>query len=289
MNINNNTATIMTSSGQFYKVIIKKYTPKIGETFSGKVKYNNILFYKVASIVALLLIVFAGSSAYAYYTPTTTAVININPSIQIKSNRFDKIIELKALNKDGEKILNEVNIQNKDLNDGLKLIIIQSKKDNFINKNYTVNGKIITLKLVSKNNKMVDLYSFENYIFDCGLSMKVDNSGLKEEIKSKKYNKKDANSITKEKSSSKNSSNNSNVNPNNVTNNKTNPKLLDTTNQSNNNSDTNYNKDSSITNNKINQNTNKISNNANTSNSIENSNRKKNNLDDHSNKSNSKN
>ena len=48
-----------------------------------------------------MFIFISSAFAYAYYTPVTTVVLSINPSISIEANRWNKIISSKALNSDG--------------------------------------------------------------------------------------------------------------------------------------------------------------------------------------------
>jgi hypothetical protein len=181
MNIEGNAAHLMTSNGEFVKVKIKKITPKIGEIFTGEAIQNKPLFYKyVTAVASLVFILLLGGSAYAYYSPVTSITVNINPSVKLEANRWNKIINSFPLNKDGEKILSNVKLKNKSIDKGLNILVEEAKKENFINKNYINEGKKISVSIDSKDDTTIDLSLFR---------AAVDKSNLDFEIKNK-YDKK---------------------------------------------------------------------------------------------------
>lgn len=177
MRAERNSVSIMTSSGEFFKVEIISKVPKIGDEYTGKLKKENSFLKKLVTAACLLFMVLSGGGVYAYYTPTSSVVININPSIELSANRWNKIIKYLALNKDGETILNAISIKNKSLNEGLNLIVEQSKKDDFINEEYIKASKVISIQISEKNNKGVDLSKFEDYAAKNNLNLKINNNG----------------------------------------------------------------------------------------------------------------
>lgn len=187
MKIEKNTATIMSSNGQFYKVSFKGKSPQIGQEFSGKVITKKRFINKklVTAACIFFAILFAGIS-FAYYTPSSTIEININPSMQIKTNIFNRIISCKPLNADAKKLLTSINLNHKLLDDGLKEIIEQSKKDNFINNNYVKSGKLIQVKISNSNNQKVDLPKFEEEILTNNLNADIFDDGTVKHIESNK-------------------------------------------------------------------------------------------------------
>jgi len=179
MKIEKNSAAIMTTSGEFFKVAVFSKIPKIGEEYTGKLKKENSLIKVLITAACLLFMALSGGGVYDYYTPTSSVVININPSIKLETNRWIKIIKCSALNKDGETILKEISIKNKSLNEGLNLIVEQSKKDNFINEKYIKDSRVISIKLSGKNNKILDLSKFQEYIIKNNLNLEINSNGKK--------------------------------------------------------------------------------------------------------------
>lgn len=219
MQLNKQHAFIMTSNGEFLKLKLSKNLPKLGEEYTGEVA-KDTPFYKYALTAAsLAFLVFFSSTAYAYYTPVASVVVNINPSIKLDLNKWNRIIKSTPLNQDGEKVLSELKVKNKSLNDGLDSIVIQAKKDNFINSDYIESGKTITIDIDSnKPIKNFDLSKFEEKI-------KLGNINLKITTKenNKTYDKLDIstphdtkpNKSEKDTNPNNNNNNNNNYNNNN--------------------------------------------------------------------------
>lgn len=199
MQADKNHAVIMTNTGEFLKLKVSETFPKPGEIYTGELA-KSTPFYKYALTAATLtFLLLFGSTAYAYYSPVASVTVNINPSIKLDLNRWNKIIKSTPLNEDGKKVLSELNIKNKNLNDALASIVDQAKKDNFINKAYIEKGKTITINIdSSKPLKNLKLSDFEEHIKSDNLNMKI-NTSVNHEVKD-----------TLDISSSKGNGNNSN-------------------------------------------------------------------------------
>lgn len=184
MELGQSYAVIMTNSGEFLKVASKKNETKLGEIFTGE-SVKNTPFYKYALTAAsLVFMLLFGSSVYAYYTPSASVRVDINPSIKLDINRWNKIIKYNALNSDGEKVLSGINLKNKSINDGLSIIVEEAKKDNFINDKYINDGKIINVTISNnKNVKSIDLSQFNSYIGKNNLKVNVNETVQRKEVK----------------------------------------------------------------------------------------------------------
>lgn len=220
LSIQKNRAHMVTPSGEFVKVKIKDRIPKVGENYSGDLAKDfslpkiSKLPVVAASIVFMLL--FSGT-AFAYYTPTSSVIVDINPSIMLKLNRFNKIIKSVPLNNDGEKVLQEVKINNKSINDGLKVIVDEAKKDNFINDNYIKANKTVTLFVDSKNKKDLDLVSFQKFMVEAGVNLRINSNGTELKVEPKNASTEDSknnNSSSKQNDKDKQKSDNKQTNEN---------------------------------------------------------------------------
>lgn len=177
-------AFIMTNTGEFLKVKVGMQSPSIGEVYSGEIA-KKVPIYKYASMAAsLLFVLFFGGVSYAYYTPVASVEVNINPSIELQVNRWDRILKSIPLNDDGVTVLNSLYIKNKPLNEGLNLIVEEAKKDNFINENYIESGKVITVSVKeNKLDKDINLSSFEEHAKKDNLTVEI--KKFTEEVKEK--------------------------------------------------------------------------------------------------------
>jgi hypothetical protein len=174
MQIEKRYAFIMTNSGEFLKIKIGKQLPNVGQVYTGQVAKETPFFKYASAAASLLLVLLSGTASYAYYTPTASVVVDINPSIELKVNRWDRILKTVPLNSDGEKVLSSLDIKNKALSDGLDMIVEEAKKDNFINDSYIKSGKIITVSVKdNKLDKEPDLSGFEDHTKKSNLKVKI--------------------------------------------------------------------------------------------------------------------
>ena len=84
---------------------------------------------RVLALVALLnlflsaLLVVGLSGYQAYFTPTSAISIDINPSVELEINRFDRVITVEGLNDDGTALAAELNVRFLSYDDALEQII----------------------------------------------------------------------------------------------------------------------------------------------------------------------
>ncbi|MBU3158741.1 anti-sigma factor domain-containing protein [Clostridium frigoris] len=174
INIINKKAGIMTSNGEFLYIKISKVLPNIGEIYTGELYKKNLFLYKYVISVASLMFVFTCVAyAHSYYTSVSTIVLNINPSVSINANKWNKIISSKPLNSDGALILNNVKLKNKSIDTGLGLLIKEARTENFINEKYVNDKIVINLDIKSNKNISIDISSFENTIDSDNLNVKI--------------------------------------------------------------------------------------------------------------------
>ncbi|MCB2361759.1 anti-sigma factor domain-containing protein [Clostridium estertheticum] len=174
INIINKKAGIMTSSGEFLYIKISKGLPNIGEIYTGELYKKNLFIYKyVISVASLMFVLVSSAYAHSYYTPVSTIILRINPSISIDANKWNKIINSKPLNTDGALILNNIKLKNKSIDVGLGLLVKEAKTENFINEKYVSDKKVINLDIKSSKPISIDISNFENTIGNNNLNVKI--------------------------------------------------------------------------------------------------------------------
>jgi hypothetical protein len=101
-------------------------------------KMNDILggiFMKRKIAVALSagLIFSLAGGGYAYAkTPVAYVSMDINPSVELSINAFDKVVSVEAYNDDGKKILEGTNIVNAKVEDAVKTVITNAISEGYI-------------------------------------------------------------------------------------------------------------------------------------------------------------
>lgn len=75
-----------------------------------------------AAACACMLFVLLGGR-WLYFTPTAHISIDINPSIELSVNRFDRVISVNAFNEDGRELSHAVHIKYKTYEDAIEQIV----------------------------------------------------------------------------------------------------------------------------------------------------------------------
>lgn len=101
-----------------------------------KAKRTNPLTKRVVAVAcAAILLCGASVVAYAYYkTPTSYISLDINPSVELGVNAFDKVISAEAYNNDGKIILEDQNVINSDVKTAVNTLVVSAANNGFIEK-----------------------------------------------------------------------------------------------------------------------------------------------------------
>lgn len=116
--IRNDYVAVLSDNGSIIKVKNNNY--QIGEEIQMKntiKKSKKKIFALAASVACATLIV--GTGVYAYATPYSYVSLDVNPSIEYEVNRFDRVIDVTAVNDDGAEIINKLDLENKTIGEAI--------------------------------------------------------------------------------------------------------------------------------------------------------------------------
>ncbi len=102
------------------------------------------------AISACLFIMIIGFGTY--YVPVNDIYLDVNPSIEIKTNMFDKVIVVNAKNDDGISITNSINIKNKNIEVAIDEIMNEMISQGFINSELKDNAILISVNAKSEEH-----------------------------------------------------------------------------------------------------------------------------------------
>jgi len=118
------------------KTLIEINSYKEADNIASETIFKPKKFSKLKSILLSLVIIVilaAIGASYAYFTPTSFVIVKANAEINLKVNRWDKIIDVSSLNTNGGNILGSMKLKYKNINDGLILILSTMEQNNYIN------------------------------------------------------------------------------------------------------------------------------------------------------------
>lgn len=132
--INGTKAIVMKNDGTFETVRAKKDWEK-GDVITLNPNMNKWRpFYTVAA--AFVLLISLGITGYAgYYQETSLVSMDVNPSIELSLNRFERVIKINSKNKDGQMIIDQTKIKNKRYNEALGLLFSNESMIKYMDSN----------------------------------------------------------------------------------------------------------------------------------------------------------
>ncbi|MTI68476.1 MAG: anti-sigma factor domain-containing protein [Firmicutes bacterium] len=154
MEKNNNKVIIMTNDGEFLEVSERKNV-QIGEEIiiNNNMNKNNIMKRFIATAAILVLVLTGTFGAYGYCTPYGYVNVDINPSVEITYNLFNRVIDIKGLNDDGNKIVEKVeNYKNKSIDSIVNEIVDKAIEDKYI-ESENENTVLVT---ITEDGKKID-------------------------------------------------------------------------------------------------------------------------------------
>ena len=107
-----------------------------------------------AATVCLFLVVLAGGS-WLYLVPTAYISIDINPSLELGVNLFDRIVSVEGFNDDGARLAEQLDIKYMEYNDALEQILSDQSVEE-----YLARSDLIAITVVcdneAKNSEMME-------------------------------------------------------------------------------------------------------------------------------------
>lgn len=87
--------------------------------------------YAVCTALCLLALIFFGG--YQFYTiPVAAISIDVNPSIELEVNRFDRVISVTAYNPDGEMIISQLHLKHLNYEEAITAILESGEMSGYL-------------------------------------------------------------------------------------------------------------------------------------------------------------
>ena len=101
----------------------------------------------LAAAMACLVLMIAGIGGYqVYFTPTSVLSIEINPSVELGINRFDKVVTVQGYNEDGQALADSLDLRFLDYQQALEQLIASQSIANRLEQ-----GEILSITVVGED------------------------------------------------------------------------------------------------------------------------------------------
>ncbi|WP_313165655.1 hypothetical protein [Sedimentibacter sp.] len=141
---------VLSDDGCISKIKNKNYI--IGQEIILK---NNLKYIKIAASSAACLMLFI-TPVWAYLTPYSYVSLDINPSFEFSINRFDRVLQVNAINDDGRDTVEHIDIsklKNKEIGEAVKNVLTELKGQGYLN-NADEDGVVVAAS--SKSQEKTD-------------------------------------------------------------------------------------------------------------------------------------
>lgn len=124
------------------KASTRAYIAQRSRNYSARKAVN---YRKIIPAAAVILVLFAGIKLY--FTPTTHINIDINPSLDLGINRFDRVVSVKALNDDGKKLMETLDLKFTAYDEALRRILDNKSVESMLSED-----GIMTVTVIETNS-----------------------------------------------------------------------------------------------------------------------------------------
>ena len=112
-----------------------------------------------AAAAACALLVFLAGGSYLYFTPTAYISVDVNPSLELGINRFDRIVSVTGYNEDGKALADSLDLKYMDYSDALEALLADQNMEVYLSDNADV---VLTVAGKSENQSSQILETVES-------------------------------------------------------------------------------------------------------------------------------
>lgn len=118
----------------------------------GAAKTRRHMARRFAAAFACLALVVAGGTGYwAYFSPTCAISIDINPSVELGVNRFDKVVSVEGIGDDGEALAETLDIRFLDYADALNALLADPTVEGYLSQD-----EVLSIAVAGENEAQAD-------------------------------------------------------------------------------------------------------------------------------------
>ena len=85
-----------------------------------------------------------------WFVPVTVVSIDVNPSLELRVNRLDRVLDAKAFNDDGTEILDSISVTGKNYEQAIGTVLTDSEFSEYLN-----SDSLLTFTVASENDEEV--------------------------------------------------------------------------------------------------------------------------------------
>lgn len=125
--------------------------------------------------ISILVILVLMVTYYLYSYSSSLVIINVGTSINLKVNKWSRVVDVSSITSDGNNIVNSKNVKNKNINDALIIILSNAEANNYINP--LDKNELKQRIAVFISGDTLDLSKFSDEVKSKKLNLKINENG----------------------------------------------------------------------------------------------------------------
>lgn len=110
-------------------------------------KYHGWGYKRLIPVVVSMVILLAGWGGYqAYFRPVSVISIDVNPSLELGVNRFDRVVSVEGFNEDGRRLADSVDVKYAEYTDALERILSSESVRRYLGRD-----EVVTIDVVGRD------------------------------------------------------------------------------------------------------------------------------------------
>ncbi|QIB27330.1 anti-sigma factor domain-containing protein [Caloranaerobacter azorensis] len=167
---------VLAKDGSFLEVSRDNRDLDIGqeiEVDDNNKRIRGRIIRRLASIAAaFILLITTGYGVYGYYTPYGYINVDINPSVEIAYNLYNRVIDLKGLNEDGNILISKIkNYRNRTIENVINEVIDTAVEQAYVRPEQE---NVILITITEKKDKVDDEKIYK--LVDSHIKQKIENT-----------------------------------------------------------------------------------------------------------------
>lgn len=149
---------------------LKSNTMDFMENEIARRKKKFFSFKRSAIVVYMFLLIIVGGFCGSYYvfsSPISYISIDINPSIELTLNRFDKVIDVTSYNESGGEVVQNLHLKNKYYTDVIEELLLEEKLQSYINEDSILSFTVISQNEEAILNEIKQCEGYKKYNAQC--------------------------------------------------------------------------------------------------------------------------
>lgn len=168
-------AIILTIMGEFKKIKLPEGAIK-GDEVEAKERKRLSDYKLYISLISIFIVVFILVFVYSYNNIKSTIVIETTSTIRLDINGFNRVVSATSPTEKGKVLVEETNVLDKEIDDAIYMVL------EYANNNEMLKSGGIVVTITGKPLKYDALVETEKYIYEKGLKVRFNNSGMEHRL-----------------------------------------------------------------------------------------------------------